>query len=110
MRRSAGTSRRDFTPGLLHLARPSEVEQVWPAVVCSNRFVATQGSGAASSSRVTTRAEGGKRVHRVGPLTERNEPITDEGVAVGGAFDSDTATGVKLVAHRVAGVPECWRP
>jgi hypothetical protein len=37
-------------------------------------------------------------------------PITDEGVAVGGAFDSDTATGMKLVAHRVAGVPGCWRP
>jgi len=39
-----------------------------------------------------------------------NWPITDEGVAVGGAFDSDTATGMKLVAHRVAGVPEFWRP
>jgi uncharacterized protein YunC (DUF1805 family) len=31
-------------------------------------------------------------------------PITDEGVAVGGAFHSDTATGVMSVAHRVAGV------
>jgi hypothetical protein len=30
--------------------------------------------------------------------------ITDEGVAVGGAFDSDTATGMMPVAHRVAGV------
>ena len=30
--------------------------------------------------------------------------ITDEGVAVGGAFDSDTATGVMPVAHRGAGV------
>ncbi len=28
--------------------------------------------------------------------------ITDEGVAVGGAFDSDTATGMMPVAHRVA--------
>jgi hypothetical protein len=30
--------------------------------------------------------------------------ITDEGVGVGGAFDSDTATGMMPVAHRVAGV------
>jgi hypothetical protein len=30
--------------------------------------------------------------------------ITDEGVAVGGAFDSDTATGMMPVAHRVAGL------
>jgi len=30
--------------------------------------------------------------------------ITDEGVAVAGAFDSDTATGMMPVAHRVAGV------
>jgi hypothetical protein len=30
--------------------------------------------------------------------------ITDEGVVVGGAFDSDTATGMMPVAHRVAGV------
>jgi hypothetical protein len=30
--------------------------------------------------------------------------ITDEGVAVGGVFDSDTATGMMPVAHRVAGV------
>lgn len=29
--------------------------------------------------------------------------ITDEGVAVGGAFDSDTAIGMMPVAHRVAG-------
>ena len=26
-------------------------------------------------------------------------PITDEGLAVGGAFDSDTATGIMPVAH-----------
>ena len=32
-------------------------------------------------------------------------PITDEGVA----FDSDTATGLMPVAHRVAGVLEIWR-
>ena len=31
-------------------------------------------------------------------------PITDEGVAVGGAFDSDTASGMMPVAHRVAGL------
>jgi hypothetical protein len=31
-------------------------------------------------------------------------PIRDEGVAVGGAFDSDTATGMMPVAHRVDGV------
>jgi hypothetical protein len=31
-------------------------------------------------------------------------PITDEGVAVGGAFGSDTATGMMPAAHRVAGV------
>jgi hypothetical protein len=31
-------------------------------------------------------------------------PITDEGVAVGGAFGSDTATGMTPMAHRVAGV------
>jgi uncharacterized protein YunC (DUF1805 family) len=30
--------------------------------------------------------------------------FTDEGVAVGGAFDSDTATGMMPIAHRVAGV------
>jgi hypothetical protein len=30
--------------------------------------------------------------------------MTDEGVAVGGAFDSDTAVGMMPVAHRVAGV------
>ena len=30
-------------------------------------------------------------------------PITDEGVAAGGAFDSDTATGVMQDAQRVAG-------
>jgi hypothetical protein len=31
-------------------------------------------------------------------------PITDEGVAVGGAFYSDTATGMMPMTHRVAGV------
>jgi hypothetical protein len=31
-------------------------------------------------------------------------PITDEGVAAGGAFDSDTATGLMPIAHHVAGV------
>jgi hypothetical protein len=36
-------------------------------------------------------------------------PITDEGVAVGGAFDSDTATGMMPIAHRVAGVLASWR-
>jgi hypothetical protein len=30
--------------------------------------------------------------------------ITDEGVAVGGVFDSDTATGMMPVAYLVAGV------
>jgi hypothetical protein len=35
--------------------------------------------------------------------------ITDEGVAVGGAFDSDTATGMMPAAHRVAGVLTSWR-
>jgi hypothetical protein len=30
--------------------------------------------------------------------------ITDEAVAVGGAFTSDTATGLIPVAYRVAGV------
>jgi hypothetical protein len=30
--------------------------------------------------------------------------ITDEGVAVGGVYGSDTATGMMPVAHRVAGV------
>jgi hypothetical protein len=39
-----------------------------------------------------------------GMLTSVYRPITDEGVAVGGAFDSDTATGMMPVAHRVAGV------
>jgi hypothetical protein len=34
----------------------------------------------------------------------RMGPITDEGVAVGGAFGSDTATGMMPAAHRVAGV------
>jgi hypothetical protein len=32
--------------------------------------------------------------------------ITDEGVAVGGAFDSDTATGMMPVRTGVAGVLE----
>jgi len=37
-------------------------------------------------------------------MDEQNWLITDEGrVAVGGAFDSDTATGMMPVAHRVAG-------
>jgi hypothetical protein len=31
-------------------------------------------------------------------------PITDEGVVVGGAFDGDTASGMKPIAHRLAGV------
>ena len=35
--------------------------------------------------------------------------ITDEGVAVGGAFDSDMATGMLPVAHRVAGALESQR-
>jgi hypothetical protein len=30
-------------------------------------------------------------------------PITDEGVAVGGAFGSDTATGTTPMAHGVTG-------
>ena len=38
-----------------------------------------------------------------GPAQVRG-PITDEGVAVGGAFDSDTATGLMPIAHLVAGV------
>ena len=36
-------------------------------------------------------------------------PITDEGVAVRGAFDSDTATGMMPAAQRVAGVLTSWR-
>ena len=36
--------------------------------------------------------------------TRSLRPITDEGVAVGGAFGSDTATGMTPMAHRVAGV------
>jgi hypothetical protein len=36
-------------------------------------------------------------------ITAHNRLITDEGVAVGGAFDSDTATCMTPVAHRVAG-------
>jgi hypothetical protein len=44
-------------------------------------------------------------------------PITDEGVAVGGAFDSDTATGntvmlsgrVRTQAQRDAVVGAAWR-
>ena len=36
-------------------------------------------------------------------------PITDEGVAVGGAFDSDTATGMMPAAQFVAGVLTSWR-
>jgi hypothetical protein len=36
-------------------------------------------------------------------------PITDEGVAVGGAFDSDAATGMMPAAQRVAGVLASWR-
>ena len=35
--------------------------------------------------------------------------ITDEGVAVGGAFDSDTATGMMPAAQRVVGVLASWR-
>jgi hypothetical protein len=31
-------------------------------------------------------------------------PSQDEGVAVGGTFDSDAATGMMPIAHRVAGV------
>jgi hypothetical protein len=31
-------------------------------------------------------------------------PIADEGAAVGGAFHSETTTGVMSVAHRVAGM------
>jgi hypothetical protein len=40
------------------------------------------------------------------PLVQGGEyrPITDEGVAVGGAFGSDTATGMTPMAHCVAGV------
>jgi hypothetical protein len=42
---------------------------------------------------------------RAGPTGHlRKRPSTDEGVAVGGAFDSDTATGLIPIAHRVAGV------
>jgi len=39
-----------------------------------------------------------------GPHRRRveNGLITDEGVAVGGAFDSDTATGMMPAAQRVA--------
>ena len=37
------------------------------------------------------------------------EFITDEDVAVGGAFDSDTATGMMPVADRVAGVRSSLR-
>jgi hypothetical protein len=36
-------------------------------------------------------------------------PITDEGAAVGGAFGSDTATGMMPAAQRVAGVLASWR-
>jgi hypothetical protein len=40
---------------------------------------------------------------------EALRPITDEGVAVGGAFDSDTATGMMSATQRVAGVLTSWR-
>jgi len=41
----------------------------------------------------------------VPPITQSAKRlITDEGVAVGGVFDSDTATGMMPVAHRAAGV------
>jgi hypothetical protein len=35
-------------------------------------------------------------------------PITDEGVAVGGALDGDTAIGMMPIAHRVAIVLASW--
>ena len=41
--------------------------------------------------------------HPTTSLNYPNRPITDEGVAVGGAFGSDTATGMMPMAHRVAG-------
>jgi len=35
--------------------------------------------------------------------------ITDEGVAVGGAFDSDTATDERPAVRSVVGVLRSWR-
>jgi hypothetical protein len=46
----------------------------------------------------------GERTTNVRLSTAAIRPITDEGVAVGGAFDSDTATGLMPIAHLVAGV------
>ena len=43
------------------------------------------------------------------PLRLLHLSLTDEGVAVGGAFDSDTATGMMPAAQRVAGVLTSWR-
>jgi hypothetical protein len=45
-------------------------------------------------------------IHR---CSDRKGPITDKGVAVGGAFDSDTATVMTPITHCVASVLACWR-
>jgi hypothetical protein len=42
-------------------------------------------------------------------IVDLDQFIAAEGVAVGGAFASDTATGMRPAAHRVAGVLRSWR-
>jgi hypothetical protein len=48
-------------------------------------------------------------LHHRQTLSCLNGPITDKGVAVGGAFDSDTATVMTPITHGVAGVLACRR-
>jgi hypothetical protein len=73
------------------MSRRSRRAPATRASIANIRYAAIRAGGRhASFRRVLARAISGL--------------ITDEGVAVGGAFDSDTATGMMPVSHRVAGV------
>jgi len=50
-----------------------------------------------------------RQVVALGELVGVEHGQPDEGVAVGGAFDSDKATGMMPATQRVAGVLTSWR-
>lgn len=61
------------------------------------------------SDRGSRAMETADQQRRLPDEREVTGPITEEGVAVGGAFDSGTATGLMPIAHLVADVLESRR-
>jgi integrase len=104
-------------PGFRQITRAAGLGDEWVPRELRHTFVSTSSAGGVPVEEIA-RLAGDQQTSTTGSSPHRQEsvcrrksgqrdairPITDEGVAVGGAFDSDTATGLMPIAHLVAGV------